>query len=434
MSNVRDKFEEISLDEEAQDENTSLLASAEVADYATFDEPAKPSSYWDWLPNFSSVRTALTAWLPSPQVLLNSFFSTFTAIPYLPYTMQLYTGTHPDDFSVDWWLDLPVETQILASSMSVFTFAISVLVHYCYFPDTGKRLVEVLTDWTDKKMVNSITIYLTVATMISAYGLGYDGMNQSGTVLAVLTGLINAGLYGAFRLTFVPSFIDRLKKGEFNKLWREGLTTQTAGYLFDLLAGSALFVCYGLFNIQTGYRGMEIIGKLCGYSTAAFKSWQKILLGASSGLSSGMFAFVMGHDMRNLFLSVYRYLADHHERLTINLLLLSGITISSALDIGPIASPAFNIANDPGNLIFISIDNVSGPLFIACASLFSFLLDFSAMKALAFPQREIEPISNVTLLPERRNTELAIFSLFKKKSSEPTMTPALTDIAAYRAH
>ncbi len=467
--------------------------------YSTFSpsdsESTQAPSYWAWLPDFSSLKRSVTScltsslntvysWIPSRYSMINGVFSFITAIPYLPYTMQLYTGTPPEDFTLEWWHDLPLEMQALASSMSVFTFVISVIVHYYYFPDTAKRLLEVLSDWSDKVLVNSITVYLTVATMISAYGLGYDGMIQAGLILAVMTGVINASLCGAFRLAFIPSFINRiknyfdqdetfkavcidylqqlaspnfihdyldgstldeqsirrlflkldneLKEGDPGKLFKPINPYKQGARLFDISMGSALFLGYGLFNIQTGYRGMSVISKLIGedYSIEAWPHWQKALTGASSGLSSGMFAFVLGYDMRQLLLSVYRYLKDHKEELTLNLTILIGIVLSSLADIGPIASPAYNIANDPHNLIFISMDNITGPLFIACASLFSFLLDFSGMKALALnkPQspsptlQTRDVIDWIKKAPESTSLmqELKTLGIFAKERQNPS--------------
>lgn len=416
--------------------------------YLTFDgsnalpAPASPTS-WARLPSLSRIASNIYQRLPGRYSLLNAFFSATTAIPYLPYTVQLFTGTHPKDFSLAWWAALPLAEKALAGFMTIFTYAISVIVHYKYFPDTEKRLLEIFSNWQGRFFVNTATVFLTVATMVSAYGLGYDGLVQAGILWAVLGGVFNAGLYGAFRLAFVPSFFNRIKnffdadeyfknkciahvnqfaspsllslcigdetlnkKNIFNLLLQIDKELQdsshsspyrkiinASGLGFDVLIGLSLFVSYFLYNIQTGYRGLEVIVKLINdnLSLDYLSHFTKIAIGLASGLSSGMVGYVMGYDMRQLLLSIYDYIKEHSHKLLLNLVILSGIVLSSILDMGPIVSPAYNMASDADNLIFVSMDNMSGPLFVGCAALFSILIDLSAMVAFTFKKEYATP-------------------------------------------
>lgn len=322
--------------------------------------------------------------------------------------------------------------------------------------------------------------------MIAAYGLGYDAYIQSGELFAITGGVLYAALFGAFRLTFVPWFISRisncfdteeqfknlcisyiqqihseeafrdclsspilnedtvyelclrmdeaLQRGDPTGLFAPGsLQKDVLRYSyhgFNIFMGLIFFSVYGAYNIQTGYRGWEVICRLlftnCTINT--FSHGEKILMGLTSGVSSGMVAAIIGYDMLQLFHSTYQYLDTHRSQLVINLFILTAIIGGSLADIGPVSSPAYNIANNPDNLIFVSMENFSGPFFIFISALFSFLLDFSGLKDLALNKESsssdiLTKKDAINWISGKQSTELmqqlnrfGIFSKDRKKS------------------
>lgn len=409
--------------------------------YSSSDNKSTPTSwariksYFGW-PSFGSVVNGVT--------------SAIFAIPYIYYTAQLYSGIQTKNLTLEKLLSLSLSDQVLIDFMIVFTYGISVFVHYKYFPETWEQLVNIFSEWKNKIFVNSTTSILTIAAMISAFGLGYDAMIAEGVLPAVLNALLNAGLFGAFRVVFVPSFIDRVKKifdaddnfkticadylerfkfpEHLNEYLRdkqlnkqmvksvlltldqeikalgpdEMLNTLTllnrvfhaTGKSFDIALGASLFSAYFLFNTQTGYRGMEVICELLSDHCPldALNHLYKSLIGLASGLSSGMFAFVLGFDLRKAFQATFDYLKTQPYVL-LNATMFMAIVLSSWADIGFIVSPAYNMVVDPNNIIYISMDNISGPLFIAACALFSFQLDYAAMAALYFTKTKKADVS-----------------------------------------
>ncbi len=423
--------------------------------YHSLSQDESSPSYWAFLPDFGRIRHYMLSWLPSwdylyvklpsKYKLLNAFLAITTSIPFIPYTMQLFTGTHPKDFSFAWWNNLSLPEQSLTSFMSVLTFIIAAVVHYHYFPSTGKKIIEILSDWSGKVGVNTINIVLSVATMISAYGLGYDAMIPAGVLWAIVGGLINSGLFGAFRLVFIPAFINRVEnifdedeackekcieylsqlndKEEFNeflkekplckrtikevliklngKLDEDGISSllkpysltqrikHTSSYLLSITLGTALFTAYTLFNTQTGYRGMEVISELINdqYPIKSLSNVAKFAIGSPSGVSAGMLAFVLGYDAPKVFHLTIEYIKQHPSR-CINLFILGGIITAALLDLGGIASPAYNVAADEDNFVFLSMNNASGPVFVGLCAFVSFLIDYSGMQAIVFKNKD----------------------------------------------
>ena len=462
--------------------------------YSTFEQsnegiyPSSPfagltETVSSWFPSWDT----LYRYVPSPSQLFNVFFSTATAAPYIPYTIQFYSQIPPSELNSENLAQLSIPQLSMTVGMSSLTFLMGVVVHYRFFRDSGIHLLEILTDWTDKVLSNSLTSFLTLATMIAAYGLGYDAFVQSGELYAVTGGVLYAALFGAFRLTFVPWFINRIsdyfdtdiqfknrcidyinqihseeafrdclsadtlnENNMYNLLMRMDSAYQRgdpAGFFepgslkkdilkhsvtsFNILMGLTFFSVYGLYNIQTGYRGWEVICRLASKDCAidSYSHGAKLLIGLPSGVSSGMVAAIMGFDMVQLFQSTYQYLGKHRSHLLVNLIILSGIIGGSLADIGPVTSPAFNIANNPDNLIFISTDNLSGPVFILVSALFSFLLDFSGLKDLAlnkeYPRADLlKKEDAIGWVKDKQSTELmqqlksyGLFSKNRKNSS-----------------
>lgn len=450
-------YDDIDL-EDSDDESDVLLQKDSLNKYYhSVSGYESPPSDWAFLPNFQCVKNYFLSWLPSwdnlyarlpsKYNLLNAFLATATAIPFIPYTMQLFTATHPKDFSFAWWGDLSMPQQGLTAFMSVLTFIIAAVVHYHYFPSTAKKLLEILSDWSGKIGVNTLNIVLSAATMISAYGLGYDAMIPAGVLWAMISGMINSGLFGAFRLVFIPAFINRVKnifdedeackqkciqylaqltnKEEFNeflegkslckrtvkavlvkldeRLDEQGASpllkpyslTQrikhTSNYLLSLTLGAALFTAYALFNTQTGYRGMEVISELINdqYSIKSLPNVAKFTIGLPSGVSAGMLGFVLGYDAPKTFSVTKEYIKQHPHR-SINIAILVGIITAALLDVGGIASPAYNVAADENNFVFVSMNNISGSVFVGLCAFVSFLIDYSGMQGIAFKNKSID--------------------------------------------
>lgn len=125
--------------------------------YFTFDEwdeglyPPSPFSgltetVFSWLPSWNTIYR----YIPSPSQWFNVFFSTATAAPYIPYTIQFYSHIPPAELNLENLAQLSIPRLSITAGMSLLTFLMGVVVHYRFFRDSGINLLEILTDWSGK--------------------------------------------------------------------------------------------------------------------------------------------------------------------------------------------------------------------------------------------------------------------------------------------
>lgn len=189
------------------------------ANETTDDDTEIPETYWAWawkwtsyLPSPRTLLEQIKNYLPTPKTIAYLLAATFSALPNIPYALGFPSGTQPRDFTLDWWFNLPLESQIMALSYAGITVTVGTLVRLQYLPTLVADIREICSKWCSGPrnfLKNNLNLFLSIAAGISAAGLGYDSFIWAGMTYAIFSAIANGSVIGGFRIVFNTSFFNK---------------------------------------------------------------------------------------------------------------------------------------------------------------------------------------------------------------------------------
>lgn len=428
----------VNLDEE-EDENKNLIESSQQKHYDTFNpqETNDSPTQWAVLPNVTSILNSINHYLPSWQSIKyylpsykNFLFlsgSLISSLPLITYAFGFPTGTAPQHFSMDWFLELSIYYQVASIVNTILFIGIETLIRYDHLPTVLSRLLEIIksscTSLGDALSFISIAFF-SITAAIAGGGLGYASYSWYPS-FAPVSALLNSGIVLGYRIEFMASFYEYIKKKfaedpqfqqviiqlleklkadyaqEFDELFVDdeindetaekflevlfnralqaekkseslfntpscgGQIKNYAGQGTDIVSAGVFGVAFGTFFAVNGYLGLEI---LCDLMTSEcildeLPRIEQVLMAVIIGFSSGVLGFMTGIDLRKMVETSYEHIKKHPYDIVKLLAILTASSIQATTIL-----VACNDIIDRGN-VFRLADGLLGTLFAGTNSI-----------------------------------------------------------------
>lgn len=410
------------------------------------------------------------------------------------YSLGFPSKTQPATFSWKWWEHLDKPTKFYSVSSAIINFMIGVMVRLAYLPkiaNTLKQEFQQSMQSGSQAAKNSVILFLGLIAALAGGALVYEGFIAMGPLVASINALANMLIIAGFRfvslslffkniidyfntdLQFQRDCIKQLKKlssqhadelalllqgkelneetvnaflvAFYDQACLAEINSQPTSYLsaisgkvIDWSFGLSLGAPYLLFFSQKGLDGIKIIMSHLAPSATinALSTSAKMAISLIIGSSSGVLAFLSGHDMRELMIQLYDDCKTHPFDIIKILVLLPATTIS-ALSLTSAVEAMTALPN-----IFAIHDNEFGTLFTVLLTLMAVCFDFKAvseMYILDHPEDHVKVkhivgwleknnLSDDTIQALKQHAFFANIPLEKQEKITDTKTALLTSM------
>lgn len=406
-----EKMVAINLEDDTEAQEHSDLTETSPLHYGTFDDDedddeetendsptrwallSSLSSAWDSVKSYLPSWHAIKHYLPSYKSFLLTLTSMITSLPLLPFAFGFPTGTAPQFFSQEWFLEL--STFYLTASIlnTVLFLGIETVIrndHFSVFMDNLAHIVKNSCKSLADMIAFVANAFFSATAAMAGVGLGYLSY-ETYPPLAIPSGFLNGGVVLAFRIEFMDSFFTYIKKKfnedsqfqlvimhllerlkvehseDFAELFAdEEITVEsTASFLdaiftraleakesevlfdtptaldkvkeclgkgFDAAAATTFGSAFGTFFAVNGYLGLEILCELIASECPLneLDHTHQGMIAVIAGLSSGVLGFMTGLNLRSLAIETYHHLKKHPEDLPKFLALLLGSGVQAS--------------------------------------------------------------------------------------------------------